>query len=55
MLVEFRKRLTDEIIGEINEMIIEYNTLMIQMIKGHQEEEQPKVVTDIRAQRTKVP
>ena len=26
LLVEFRKRLTDEIIGEINEMIIEYNT-----------------------------
>ena len=26
LLVEFRKRLTDEIIGEINEMIKEYNT-----------------------------
>lgn len=26
LLVEFRKRLTDEIIDEINEMIIEYNT-----------------------------
>lgn len=25
LLVEFRKRLTDEILGEINEMIIEYN------------------------------
>ena len=25
LMVEFRKRLTDEIIGEINEMIIEYN------------------------------
>ena len=25
LIVEFRKRLTDEIIGEINEMIIEYN------------------------------
>ena len=25
LLVEFRKRLTDEILGDINEMIIEYN------------------------------
>ena len=25
LLVEFRKRLTDEILGEINEMIIRYN------------------------------
>ena len=26
LLVEFRKRLTDDILGEINEMIIAYNT-----------------------------
>ncbi len=26
LLVEFRKRLTDDVLSEINEMIIEYNT-----------------------------
>ena len=26
LIVEFRKRLTDDILGDINEMIIEYNT-----------------------------
>ena len=26
LLVEFRKRLTEDVLGEINEMIIDYNT-----------------------------
>ena len=46
LLVEFRKRLTDEIIGEINEMIIECNTLDDPGDGGASGDDEEKEATD---------
>ena len=39
LLVEFRKRLTDDILGEINEMIIAYNMLYNIFISRYKQHE----------------